>query len=161
MISSRIVDSIQPFAAQVSSETMKIEQEHTQETATRVVRRRGAVLVLVLFFLVLAGSLSFLVTASSVQLVRTTRHEHESIVLRQLADSAEAWVSQHGGLPGGDKSHSWASVTFHAGEILPEGICGSVRIRVDGELQNILVIRAQLSLPGRVASRTTRFPAPP
>ena len=117
-------------------------------------RRRGALLVLVIFYLALASSLMVLVTASSVQLARTTRHEHEAILLRQLTHSARAWVRAKGGL------RPDAPITLSGANVLPEDISGEVRMSVSGELPDVVVIRARLSFPNREAVRTTRFAAP-
>ena len=114
-------------------------------------RRRGVVLVLVLFFIILATSLTILVTASSVRLVRTTRHEHESILLRQLTDSAASWVRVHGGPPGN------TSVTLHTEEIYPQGTSGTVEISMDTKAPGVVVINAKMSFPSRTVSRTTKF----
>lgn len=131
-----------------------IKVERSRQCYGVVTRRRGALLVLVIFYLALASSLMVLVTASSVQLARTTRHEHETILLRQLTHSARAWVRAQGGL------HRDAPVTLSGADILPEGTSGEVRISVSGEFPDVVVIRAQLSFPNREAVLTTRFAAP-
>ena len=123
----------------------------TRRNEGGAVGRNGFVLVLVIFFIVLASSLTVLVMASSVQLVRTTRHQHESLLLRQLTDSARAWARAHSNMRTDD------SVTLRGEGILPEGVSGAVEITVDGELPNVVVIRAQVSFPGRESARTTRF----
>ncbi|MHC4696767.1 MAG: hypothetical protein ACYTFA_08505 [Planctomycetota bacterium] len=127
----------------------------SQQCDVGLARRRGAVLVLVLLYLALASSLMVLITAGSVQLVRTTRHEHESILLRQLTDSARAWGRVQRDLP--PDTH----VTLSGGNIPPEGVSGEVRISVDTETPDAVVIRAQLSFPDREVVRTTRFAVPP
>ncbi|MFH1107575.1 MAG: hypothetical protein V1790_00030 [Planctomycetota bacterium] len=112
-------------------------------------------MVLVLFFIVLATALAVLLTANSARIVRTTRNEHESMLLRQLTDSARAWVQVHGG------PHADTPVTLDGKDIGPEGSSGEVRINVDGQSPNVIVIRAQLTFTGRQVVRTTRWAAPP
>ena len=112
-------------------------------------------MVLVLFFIVLATALAVLLTANSARIVRTTRNEHESMLLRQLTDSARAWVQVHGG------PHADTPVTLDGKDILLEGSSGEVKINVDEQSPNVIVIRAQLTFTGRQAIRMTRWAAPP
>jgi len=117
-------------------------------------RRRGVVLVLVVFFLFLAGTLSVLITANSVQLLRTTRDDHESILLRQMADSAYAWVAAR---------PNWREVLpveLGMTGALSDGSSGSIRIQVDEQRSGGVVVEARLTLIDRHLSRTTRFTAP-
>ena len=134
---------------------MKTEQDRVRQDDRRPTARRGAVLVLVLFFIVLATALAVLLTANSARIVRTTRNEHESMLLRQLTDSARSWVQVHGG------PHADAPVTLDGKDIGPEGSSGEVRINVDERSPNVIVIRAQLTFTGRQVVRTTRWAAPP
>jgi len=84
--------------------------------------RRGAVLVLVLFVIVLASALAVLATRYSVELARTTRHHHEAILLQQMTDSAEAWlIARRAEAPP-------TSVRLDAAGILPDGMSGQVTI---------------------------------
>ncbi|MFQ5589827.1 MAG: hypothetical protein ACE5HE_01565 [Phycisphaerae bacterium] len=116
-------------------------------------RRRGAVLILVVFFIFMAGTLAALTTAGWVQLMRTNRHEHESILLRQLTDSAATWVRN-----GGDVRLA-APVTLDGKGILPADLSGEVYIALRSEGPGVVVITARLSLPNRELVRTTRLPA--
>ena len=134
---------------------MKTERDRVRQDDRRLAARRGAVLVLVLFFIVLATALAVLLTANSARIVRTTSNEHESMLLRQLTDSARAWVQVHGG------PHADAPVTLDGKDILCEGSSGEVRINVDEQSPNVIVIRAQLTFTGRQVVRTTRWAAPP
>ncbi len=116
--------------------------------------RRGAVLVLVVFFIFLAGVLSVLITANTVQLVRTTRNYHESILLRQMADSAHAWIAAR---------PNWRAdvpVVLDITGTLGDGASGSVHIHADDELPEVVVVNARLTLVNRQLSRTIRFRAP-
>jgi hypothetical protein len=113
--------------------------------------RKGAMLVLAIFFIILASSLAVLVMAGSVQLVRTTRHEHEVILLRQLTDSGKAWVHAHRGV------RSDAEVTLSGKDILPEGMTGEVKISLNAALPEAITVTAKLRFSGREVSRTTRF----
>ena len=115
--------------------------------------RRSAVLVLVVFFIFLAGALSVLITANSVQLVRTTRNHHELILLRQMADSAHAWLAA--------RSDWRADVPVVLDMKGAGGNSGSgrVSIHIDDELPEIVIVRVQLMLEGRQLSRTIRFRA--
>ncbi len=71
------------------------------------------------------------------------------------ADSALAWVGAHGG------PHADTPVTLDGKDILLEGSSGEVKINVDGQFPNVIVIRAQLTFTGRQVVRTTRWAAPP
>ena len=134
---------------------MKTERDRVRRDYRRAGARRGAVLLFVLFFIVLATALAVLLTANSVRLVRTTRNEHESMLLRQLTDSARAWVGAHGG------PHAVTPATLDGKDILLEGSSGEVTINVDGQFSNVIVIRAQLTFTGRQVVRTTRWAATP
>jgi hypothetical protein len=100
-------------------------------------------LVLALFVIVLASALAALIMAGSSQLVRTTRHEHESILTRQLLDSGKAWVRAHPGvLPD-------TQITLSGGPILPDGVSGEVRITNGTAPSTPILITATISFPGR------------
>jgi len=116
--------------------------------------RRGAVLVLVVFFIFLAGALSVVITANSVQLVRTSRNDHESILLRQMADSAHAWLAAR---------PNWREevpVVLDMTGTLLNGASGQVRIHTDEETPEVVVVNVRLILTDRRLSRTVRFRAP-
>ena len=117
----------------------------------RAATQRGVVLLLVILFIALASSLLVLVMAGTVDLVRTTRHEHESILLRQLTDSGHAWVRAHG-VPEHDEA-----VTLDASTILPEGVSGAVKISLKKQTPNVVFISVRAGFPDRVLARTTRF----
>lgn len=112
-------------------------------------------MLLVILYIALASSLLVLVMAGSVDLVRTTRHEHESILLRQLTDSGQAWVRAHG-VPDRDKP-----VTLVASTILPEGVSGIVKISLVAQTPDVVSISVRASFPDRELTRTTRFSAQP
>ena len=133
---------------------MRIRSRLGRALHTDARRRGGMVLLLVLFFIVLATSLTVLVTASSVRLVRMTRDEHESILLRQLTDSAADWVRAHDG-PLGDMS-----MTLHGAEIFPEGTSGTAEIHMDPHAPGAVVITTKMTFPTRTVTQTTRFTAP-
>lgn len=134
---------------------MKTERDRARQVDRRPGTRGGAVLVLVLFFIVLATALAVLLTANTARIVRTTRNEHESMLLRQLTDSARAWAAARGG-PQAD-----SPVTLDGKDILLEGTSGEVRINVEEQSPNVIVIRAQLTFTGRQVVRTTRWAALP
>ena len=116
--------------------------------------RRGAVLVLVVFFIFLASALAVLVTANTVQLCRTTRHYHESILVRQVADSAHDWLAARS---------NWRAdvpVVLDIKDTLGHGARGRVRIRADDERPEVVVVSVRLTLVNRQLSRTIRFRAP-
>ena len=116
--------------------------------------RRGAILVLVIFFIFLAGALSVLITANTVQLVRTTRSHHESILLRQMADSAHAWLAAR---------PNWradVTVVLDLKGKLGNDASGRVRIHADDELPEVIVVNVRLMLVDRQLLRTIRFRAP-
>ena len=116
--------------------------------------RRSVVLVLVVFFIFLAGALSVLITASSVQLVRTTRNHHKSILLRQMADSAHAWLAARS---------NWRAdvpVVLDMKGTPGTGESGRIRIHTDDEMPEVVVVSVRLMLDGRQFSRTVRFRAP-
>ncbi len=111
-------------------------------------------LVLAIFFIVVAASLATLIMASSTQLIRTTRFEHEALLARQLTDSGRAWVRAHRGM-----QHN-APVTLSGNALLPEGISGEVQIGREREAQDVFLITAIVRLSGHDLSRTTRFRIP-
>jgi hypothetical protein len=111
-------------------------------------------LVLALFFIVVATSLATLIMAGSAQLMRTTRYEHESILIRQLTDSGRAWVLAHKGL------QADIPVTLRGEGLLPEGTSGEVRIALDREAPEVFIVTAIVRLSGHEMSRSTRFRTP-
>lgn len=117
--------------------------------------RDGVMLIMALFFIVLATGLSVLIMANTAQLVRTTRNEHEAILLRQLSDSGQAWVRVHGAV------NANAPVRLNGSGIVPESITGEVEINSDTEAADVVIVTAHLRLPAREVSRITRFLAKP
>jgi hypothetical protein len=104
-------------------------------------------LVLALFVIFLASALAALIMAGSSQLVRTTRHEHQSILIRQLLDSGKAWVRAHPGvLPN-------TPITLSGGSILPDGVSGEIRITNGTAPSTPVLITARISFPGREARK--------
>ena len=120
--------------------------------------RRSVVLVLVLVYMALAGSLMVLTTASTGQLVRTSRHEHASILLRQLIDSGRAWACARADL------RAETPITLDAADILPPESSGHVTIVIKPGKPETVVIEVQLQLRGRRFARSGMFairpPAP-
>ena len=120
--------------------------------------RRSVVLVLVLVYIALAGSLMVLTTASTGQLVRTSRHEHASILLRQLIDSGRAWACARTDLP------AETPIVLDAADILPPESSGNVNIVVKSGKPETVVIEVQLQLRGRRFAHSSTFvirpPAP-
>ncbi len=117
--------------------------------------RRGLVLLLVLVYMVLAGSLMLTTAASTGQLVRTGRSEHVSVLLRQLIDSGYAWADAHGALV------LETPITLDAADILPPDGSGDVTIIVDRRTPGAMLIKARLQLHYRQFTRTARLPARP
>lgn len=113
--------------------------------------RRSVVLVLVLVYIVLAGSLMVLITASTGQLVRTSRHEHASILLRQLIDSGRAWAYARADV------QAETPITLDAADILPGESSGNVTIVVKPGRPETVLIEAQLQLRGRRFTRSGTF----
>ena len=114
--------------------------------------RRGVVLVLVLVYIVLAGSLMLLTTASVGQLIRTDRSAHHSILLRQLIDSGRAWADAHGDLP------TETPITLDPADILPEDASGTVTITLRPDPPVTVVIEVRLQLHRQAFTRTAVFP---
>jgi len=102
----------------------------------------------------MASALAVIIAASTVQFAKTTRNEHELILLRQLIDSAQAWVQARGGLPIG------APVTLDGEGVLSENVSGQVTIGFDENLQNVVVLSAEIHLSDRVINQTARFANP-
>ena len=128
-----------------------IRLPYYERATRRAAARRSVVLLLVILFIALASSLLVLVMAGSVDFVRTTRHEHESILLRQLTDSGHAWVRAHGA-PEHDEP-----ITLDASMILPEDVSGAVKISLAGQAPHVVSISVRASYPDRELVRTTRF----
>jgi len=110
-------------------------------------------LVLAIFFIFVATSLATLIMAASAQLVRTNRHEHEAILLRQLTDSGRDWAIAQSPRP-------TAPVTLPGNSVLPEGFSGEVRVEFDRQTGDVLVVTATLKRPPRNLSQTNRFRMP-
>ena len=122
-----------------------------REFRSRTQARRGALLVLVLFFLVLIGSLTLLIMGNTSQLVRTTRNANELALLRQLVDSGKAWADAQTELPPG------VDTTLSAGGILPPDASGAVRIARPADAPDAILVAAELSWPGRTLRLESRF----
>lgn len=113
--------------------------------------RGGAVLVLVLFYIVLAGSLSVLLSASMARLVRTERSAHEFIVVRQLLDSGRAWAEAH------RDALAAEPVTLSAEALVGEGKTGSVTMRIDPNHPGELIVEVHVVTHSREIRRTVTF----
>lgn len=110
------------------------------------VARSGAVLVLVLFFIVLAGGLAVLMSGSASRLARTTRSQHETMLLRQLVESGNDWLRAH------EESIGQATVALDGSGILPDGLSGRVTLTGDVATDRI-IIQAELVLPDGTAAQ--------
>lgn len=116
--------------------------------------RRGAMIVLVIFVIFLAGILATLASARTVQLVRVTRQQRESIVLRQMADSALAWLKSR---------PNWREAVpavLDATRLVPDGTSGTVRISVSDAEPDVVVIEARLTSGQKKRRLTTSFKLP-
>lgn len=111
-------------------------------------------LVLVIFVIFLAGILAALASARAVQLVRTTRQHRESIVLRQMADSARAWLKTR---------PDWREAVptvLDATSLVPDGASGSIRISAQETDPDVVVVEARLTSGHREQRLTTSFKSP-
>ena len=118
--------------------------------------RPSFVLLLVLVFIVLAGSLLVLMTGGTAQFMRTCRQEHTSLILRQLIDSGRAWADAHD-LPRPEAG----PIELDAIDILPSEATGSVTIVAGPEKPEVVIIEAQFELRGRSYARKAAFPIAP
>jgi hypothetical protein len=98
-------------------------------------------LLLALFFIVVATSLATLIMANSTQLMRMTRHEHEMMILQQLTDSGWDWVQAQNGL----KLDS--AVTLSGEGIVPDGCSGEVHLSPDHQTDDRIIITAEVRFP--------------
>jgi len=130
---------------------MTNKEDHRSSHARASFQRRGTMLLLALFFIVVATSLAALIMANSSQLIRTTRHEHEAMVLRQLIDSGRDWVLTS------DGPQLEALVTLSGAGIVPEGSSGEVYVRRDDDAPGMMIITAEVAFPRHKLTRTTRF----
>lgn len=108
--------------------------------------RPGAVLVLVLFFVALAGGLAVLMSGSASRLARTTRSQHETMLLRQLMESGKEWVRAH------EEFAGEATTALDGSGILPDGLAGRITLTGDVATDRIR-IQAELALPGGTATQ--------
>lgn len=131
------------------------DSKHSMTCGRTRASRRSVVLVLVLVYIVLAGSLMVLITASTGQLVRTGRHEHSSILLRQLIDSGRAWAYARADV------RADTPITLDAADILAAESSGQVTIVVKPGNPETVVIEARLQLHGRRFTRSGTFVARP
>jgi hypothetical protein len=113
--------------------------------------RRSAVLVLVIFFIALAGLLALTAMGSTVQLVRTGRNEHATILVQQLIYSGRAWARIH------QNAYANSPVELDATDLLPPEYSGSVSISVKRGAPATVVITAQIQMPDRQLQRTAMF----
>jgi len=116
--------------------------------------RRGVMLVLVIFFIFLAGALAVLATAYAVQLARTTRQHHESIVLRQMADSSFDWLVAQ------EDWRATLPAVRDMNDVVPEGTSGVVRMRADDTRPGTVVIEARIATTHHGRRYTTRLSPP-
>ncbi len=113
--------------------------------------RRGAVLVLALFFIVLAGSLSVLLSGSLARMVRWERAGHESIVLGQLLDSGRAWADAHREAPAG------GDVVLSAEALIAEGKTGTVKVSIDPTSPGEIRVEARVTSREREVFQTAKY----
>lgn len=111
-------------------------------------------LLLAIFSIVMATSLATLIMAGTSQLIRTSRSMHESIVARQLTDSAWAWVRAHKGM------QSRTNVTLDGTGLIPEGVSGEARISPVEGTQDTFLVTVTLKFSAHRVLRTTRFRLP-
>lgn len=111
-------------------------------------------LLLVIFSIVMATSLATLIMAGTSQLIQTSRAEHESMVARQMTDSAWAWVQAHKGL------QSRANVTLDGKGLLPEGVSGEARISPVEGTEDTFLVTVILKFSKHPIHRATRFRLP-
>lgn len=131
-----------------------MNNEHGPLAPGRGAPRRATMLLLALFFIVVTTSLATLILANSSQLIRTTRNEHEELILRQLTDSGWAWVLTQEG-------RKWDSTVTLPGEgVVPDGSQGKVSLALDDSAQGVVVITVEVAFPRHKLSRTTRFRLP-
>lgn len=116
--------------------------------------RRGAMLVLALFFIVSVTSLTVLILSLTSQTLRTARSEHEWLIVRQLTDSAKAWLVAHDGLG------AVPVVSLPGDALLPDGSSGEARIRLEDGSTDVFVVAVTVSFPPRRISHETRFRLP-
>lgn len=126
-----------------------IEREHRPGTS-----RRGTMLLLAIFCIFLASALAALIMAGTTQLMRTSRSEHEMILVRQLTDSAWTWILAHKGL------ESSTPVTLGGKGLLPEGVSGEVRISHAEETQDLFDVAVIVRFSAHHVLRTTQFRLP-
>ncbi len=130
---------------------LKIRRQEIRQADNGEHSRRGAMLVLAIFSIVLASSLTVLVMAGTAQLVRSTRHHHEEILLRQMTDSAFAWVRAH------PRLDLTAPVQLDASRILPDDMPGSITLSIENEAPNLILVASQFAVSGKNVKRSSRF----
>ncbi len=111
-------------------------------------------LLLAVFSIVMATSLATLIMAGTSQLIRTSRSKHESIVVRQLTDSAWAWVCAHRGM------QSDTTVTLDGEGLLPDAMSGEARISLVEGTQDTYLVAVIVKFSEHRILRTTRFRLP-
>jgi Tfp pilus assembly protein FimT len=117
--------------------------------------RQAVTLVLLIFFIVLVAALAALMAASTSQLVRTTRYEHESIVVRQLAESAFALVRTR------TESPAMEPITLGGIDVLPDGTTGEVHVARTGDPNGQISVSVQARFASRSIERVFRRAAHP
>lgn len=100
-------------------------------------RRRAMVLLLVLAYIVLAGGLVAIISASIAQLARSSRHENTAAIMRQLIDSGYDWATAH---PNQAIELDGAAVAGPDGSahvvVTPDATTGRVRVEATLVLNN-------------------------
>ncbi|MHC5110988.1 MAG: PilX N-terminal domain-containing pilus assembly protein [Planctomycetota bacterium] len=127
----------------------KTTRAHRKDYIERPLPRRGMIMVLVLLFIVLVTALSVLVMGTTTQLVRTTRNEHEAIILRQMADCGLAWIRTK------ESALERGPVRLDADGMIPMDGVGQVTITKDSRHPDKAVIVAELTINHRRMSRTS------
>jgi hypothetical protein len=118
--------------------------------ATRNVRRRGAVLLLVIAYVAVAFGLLTLLEVSGTHLMRIAGQEREAATVRQILDSGLAWARSHR-----DNPPVEGVATLDAGRLLGPEARGTITVAfAPDDTPSSVRITAHLQHHGRTKSRS-------
>jgi hypothetical protein len=121
--------------------------------ARRNVRRRGAVLLLVIAYIAVAFGLLTLLGVSGMHLMRMARQEREAATVRQMLDSGLAWARSHR-----DNPPVEGVVTLDADRLTGPEARGSITVTfAPDDKPSSVRVTAHLQHHGRTRGRSVTF----
>jgi hypothetical protein len=121
--------------------------------ARRNVRRRGAVLLLVIAYIAVAFGLLTLLGVSGTHLVRMARQERKAATARQMLDSGLAWARSHR-----DNPPVEGVATLDASRLMGPEASGTITVTfAPADKASLVRVTAHLQHHGRTSSRSVTY----